>query len=641
MRRRLEELGPLGYSAAGTVIEVGPEVRGLSPGERVAIAGGGFANHAEVDTVPSLLCAKVPQGVSAEQAAFTTLGAIALNGFRRAEVQVGSTVAILGLGLVGQLAVRTARAAGCRVLGIDLRPRLVQLAARAGAHSMLRTELDIRPPWDGSADAVVICAASGTSDPVQLAARLAQDRAAVVVVGDVQMVVPRAPFYEKELDLRLSRSYGPGRYDPSYELHGLDFPIGYVRWTEQRNMSAFLDLIADGKLDPSELITHSFEFADADQAFDCLQSEETNVGILLRYDRDRPSRAPAEAAKRPRPTSHGARPRVGLIGAGAFATSTAIPGLAKGGLELNVVASASGLSAENARRGFGFDHVVSDAEEVISRGDVDLVAIVTQHSSHARLAAAALRAGKPVYVEKPLALSWEELAEVQDAQSASGAPLFVGFNRRYAPLAVELRGLPGPRLMTYRVNAGGLPKDHWANDPLRGGGRLKGEGCHFVDFVCDQAGSDPVEVTARGFPSDPELPRAATDNFSLQIAFADGGAATISYAADAPEGPGKERFETSSPGGYAVIEDYKGGAVWKGSDRRKLGGARQDKGFSGQFSHIADVAAGRTEPPDPQSFFLSTLATLAAARSLESGTAEPVVVQTGTPEIAEDPVGSS
>ena len=548
VRRRLEELGPLGYSAAGTVIEAGPGVRGLSPGDRVAIAGGGVANHAEVDIVPSLLCAKVPQEVSAEQAAFATLGAIALNGFRRAEVQIGSTIAVIGLGLIGQLAVRVARAAGCRVLAIDVEPEPVELAARAGADATLRTELDGGSGWDGAADAILICAASGSSDPVQLAARLARDRAAVVVVGDVKMEVPRAPFYEKELDLRLSRAYGPGRYDPDYELHGLDYPIGYVRWTEQRNMAAFLDLIAEGKLDPSELITHSFPFADAEQAFDCLQSEETTVGIVLRYGEDRPARSPTQTVTtRVRPAPR-ARPRLGLIGAGAFATATAIPGLIKAGFEPAVVASASGLSAENARRAFGFEQALSHADEVISRDDIDLVAIVTQHNFHAALAAAALRAGKTVYVEKPLALSWEELAVLRDAQESSGAPLFVGFNRRYAPLAVELRQLtrsetdelPGQRRASGQGSLDQRLGARWRQAERRGmplrrfrlrpGRHRSGRGCALA-----------------AMRSDPDLPLGATDNFSLQIAFADGGVATITYAADAPPGPGKERFETSAP----------------------------------------------------------------------------------------------
>ncbi|MEK6327887.1 MAG: bi-domain-containing oxidoreductase [Actinomycetota bacterium] len=624
VRGRLEELGPLGYSAAGTVLEAGPGARELAPGDRVAIAGGGFAGHAEVDVVPSLLCARVPSGVEAEQAAFATLGAIAINGFRRGEAEVGSTVAVVGLGLIGQLAVRVARAAGCRVLGVDLKPDLLELARRAGAEAMPRSELDDGSRWEGAADAVLVCAATESNDPILLAASLARDRAPVVVVGDVAMELPRTPFYEKELDLRLARSYGPGRYDPSYELHGLDYPIGHVRWTEQRNMVAFLSLVAEGKIRPSELITHRFELDDAERAFEALETEETVVGVVLGYPGEKGAGPPSAApGKRPRAAARDGR-RVGVVGAGSFATATLIPGLVRAGFEPVAVASASGLSAESARRRFGFETAHARADEIIARDDLDLVVVATRHDSHAELVARALETGKAVYVEKPLALDWDQLALVRDAQLRSGAPLLVGFNRRYAPLAIELRRLPGPRIAAYRVNAGRLDRDHWLNDLAQGGGRLKGEGCHFVDFVCDQEGSDPLSVSAHGFPSDPALPLAASDNFSVQITFADGGVGTVHYAADAPRGPGKERFETSAPGAYAVIEDFRSGGVWKGGRKRRLGGRRQDKGFSSQFERLRDIVTGEVEAPSPESFYLSTLATLAAARSLETGRPEMV-----------------
>ncbi len=463
-----------------------------------------------------------------------------------------------------------------------------------------------------------------SNDPILLAASLARDRAPVVVVGDVAMELPRAPFYEKELDLRLARSYGPGRYDPSYELHGLDYPIGHVRWTEQRNMVAFLSLVAEGKIRPSELITHRFELGEAERAFEALEAEETVVGVVLGYPGEQGAGpAPAAAGKRPRAAARDGR-RVGVVGAGSFATATLIPGLVRAGFEPVAVASASGLSAESARRRFGFETAHARADEIIARDDLDLVVIATRHDSHAELVARALEAGKAVYVEKPLALDWDQLALVRDAQLRSGAPLLVGFNRRYAPLAAELRRLPGPRIAAYRVNAGRLDRDHWLNDLAQGGGRLKGEGCHFIDFICDQEGSDPLSVSAHGFPSDPALPLAASDNFSVQITFADGGVGTVHYAADAPRGPGKERFETSAPGAYAVIEDFRSGGVWKGGRKRRLGGRRQDKGFSSQFERLRDVVRGEVEAPSPESFYLSTLATLAAARSLETGRPEMV-----------------
>jgi predicted dehydrogenase len=461
------------------------------------------------------------------------------------------------------------------------------------------------------------------------------------------MELPRVPFYEKELDLRLARSYGPGRYDPSYELHGLDYPIGYVRWTEQRNLSAFLSLVAEGKIRPSELITHRFPLGEAERAFEALEAEETVFGIVLSYPgTEDEGPVPAAASRREAPAQPGMvspaakRPqaglrdgrRLGVIGAGSFATGTLIPGLVRAGFEPVAVASASGLSAESARRRFGFETAHARAEEILSRDDLDLIAIATRHDSHAELVARALDAGLAVYVEKPLALDWDQLALVRDAQLRSGASLLVGFNRRYAPLATELRRLPRPRLMAYRVNAGRLGRDHWLNDLAQGGGRVKGEGCHFIDFICDQEGSDPLSVIAHGFPSEPELPLAATDNFSVQITFADGGVGTVHYAADAPSGPGKERFETSAPGAYAVIDDFRSGGVWKGGRKRRLGGRRQDKGFSSHFELIRDVARGKAEPPAPESFYLSTLATLAAARSLETGRPEMVTERPGAGE---------
>jgi predicted dehydrogenase/threonine dehydrogenase-like Zn-dependent dehydrogenase len=632
VRDRLEQLGPLGYSAAGVVVEAGRAVRGLSPGDRVSIAGGGFASHAERDIVPALLCAKVPDGVSAEEAAFATLGAIALNGWRRAEVEVGSVVAVIGLGLIGQLAVRIGKAAGCRIVGIDRDASRVELARAAGAEALVRSDVVAGSRWEDSADAVLVCAASASNDPVMLAAAVARDRGRVVIVGDTRLEMPREPFYEKELDLRLSRSYGPGRYDPNYELHGLDYPIGHVRWTLQRNLSAFLDLVAERRVRPVELITDRIPFSEAERAFEQLESDRGAIGIVLDYgerrqtsENGRPGRSREPSATARWVRRRAAKPRLGLIGAGSFATGTLIPGLLQAGFEPVAVASASGLSAESARRRFGFASSHSNAGEIVGHEGIDLVAIATRHDSHAELAALALSAGKAVYVEKPLSLDWDGLRLVQAAQRSSGAPLMVGFNRRFAPLTEAMRALPGPRLMRYGVNAGKLPTRHWLDDLARGGGRLKGEGCHFIDFLCDQAGSDPLRVSACGFRSTPDLPLAATNNFSVEIVFRDGSVGTLHYAADAPLGPGKERFEMSAPGVYAEIDDYRRGGIWRGGRKERLGGGGRDKGFSAQYEHLAGLLrdGGGASPPD--GYWLATLATLAAARSLETGEPERVL----------------
>lgn len=626
VRQRLDEFGPLGYSAAGTVIAAGADTAGFRPGDRVAAAGAGFANHAEVDAVPALLCARVPDGVESVDAAFATVGAIALHGFRRGEAQVGSTVAVIGLGLIGQLAVRIARAAGCGVVGVDLDPERLDLARVAGAEAIARSDLGQGHAAAGTADAVLICASADTSDPIELAAELARDRAPVVVVGDVDMKVPRAPYYEKELDLRLSRSYGPGRYDPEYELHGRDYPAGYVRWTEGRNMAAFLGLVADGRVTPSELLSARYALGDAERAFDELVSGGS-LAIALDYE-GAAEGGPRDRAPIPRAAWSGVarrgKPRFGLIGAGSFATGTVVPGLVAAGLEPGIVASARGLSAADASQRLGFADVASGPEEVIA-GDVDLVVIATQHDTHADLAAKALDAGRATYVEKPLSLDEAGLEEVVAAQRRSGAPLVVGFNRRHSDAARKLRKLGHPRLTHVRVNAGPLPADHWSNDPRLGGGRLLGEGCHFVDFVCDQAESDPRSVTAVGYPSREEMPVAATDNFSIQIEFEDGGAATIGYSSVAATGPGKERVEVSAPGAYAALDDFRELLVWRGRDRASSGSRRQDKGFAAQYAMLAAVLRGEEEPPDPDSYVVSTLATLAALRSLQSGRREAVV----------------
>ena len=631
VRQRLEELGPLGYSACGTIIEADPWARDLRPGDRVAIAGAGAANHADVDVVPSLLCARVPAGVSSSDAAFATLGAIAMNGFRRAEVAVGSTVAVIGLGVIGQLAVRIALSAGCRVNAIDLDPELVALAERGGARGVVRSDLS-EAGIDDSADAVLICAAADTNDPIETSARLSRDRGTVVMVGATRMDVPRGPFYDKELDLRLSRSYGPGRYDRDYERWGLDYPIGYVRWTQQRNMQSFLELVADGKIDVGQIVTHRFPFEQAEAAFAALDTERPLVGLVLEYDR--PSDSGVGTNGRPpvdrtaaRPAGPRTRsPRFALVGAGNFATGTIVPRLIAAGMRPAAVVSASGLSAESARERFGFERALARPEQAIESDDVDLVVIATRHDSHAGLVELSLAAGRPTYVEKPLAIDAAGLDRVRLALATAEAPLWVGFNRRFSPHTEAVTSRTrGPRLMSFRVNAGPLPRGHWLNDPREGGGRLIGEGCHFIDYLCHVAGSDPVSVTARGFTSQPDLPIAATDNFVVQVSFADGSAGTVTYAADAPTGPGKERFEASGAGAHAVIDDFKQTTVWRGTGKRTIGGRRQDKGFDGQFKNVAKVLSGEAPAPAPEGYLLSMLATLAAERSLATGQAQPVV----------------
>ncbi|HMK09653.1 MAG TPA: bi-domain-containing oxidoreductase, partial [Anaerolineales bacterium] len=507
VRSRLSEPMALGYASSGTVIEVGEGVDDLQPGDRVACAGGGYAVHGQYAAVPRLLVARLGPHVRFESAAFATLAAIALHGLRLADVQVGERVGVIGLGLVGQLAVALARAAGAEVYGIDLRSDRVRLAERMGARAFGREGAAeaLRAATAGAGvDAVLICADTPESDPAVLAAEIARDRARVVAIGAVGMDLPRKTYYEKELRFVVSRSYGPGRYDRDYEEGGLDYPIGYVRWTEGRNLQAVVDLMDQGRLDVGPLITHRFPLEQAAEAYALIRREATALGVLLDYGLS--SEAEAASGRTILLTDRPARRtavRLGVLGAGRFAQGVVLP-LLKGRSDVTCVgiASGRGLSAAEAGRRFDFSYATSDPDRVLSDPEINTVAVLTRHHLHAGQTAAALRAGKNVWCEKPLALQHQELTAVAEALAGSSGCLTVGFNRRFAPLALELHRFlgqdPGPLTMVYRVNAGPLPPNHWLLDPEQGGGRLLGEVCHFVDFLTFLAGAQPRQVLARG-----------------------------------------------------------------------------------------------------------------------------------------------
>src|SRR4051794_5512586 len=475
VREKLGALAPLGYSSAGIVLRVGAGVSGLAPGDAVARAGAGYANHAEVVACPQHLVARVPDGVPLDAACYATVGAIALHGVRQAEAAVGERVGVVGLGLVGQLAVRILAAAGCDPIGVDMDSAAVALARAAGASAFLRTvpglEQTVEELTDGlGLDSVLICAAARSRDPLELACRLARDRGRIVVVGDVPVEADRALLYAKELELRLSRSYGPGRYDRDYEEHGRDLPAGYVRWTEQRNLGAFLALVSSDRVDPRPLTTHRFPLAHADAAYAVLSADtgERPFGVVLEYPDDVArfggAHDPPRSSRNGRPRSGALR--VGLVGAGSFARGTTIPALTAAGAELAAVATGGGLSAADVAGRFGFERAADSAASILDDESIDAVVIATRHHEHAELAAAALHAGKAVFCEKPLAVTHEGLDEVESAL-APDSVLVVGFNRRFAPLVVRLREEFGPverRLMSARVNAGPLPGDHWLHD---------------------------------------------------------------------------------------------------------------------------------------------------------------------------------
>jgi predicted dehydrogenase/threonine dehydrogenase-like Zn-dependent dehydrogenase len=612
VRTRLDEPSVLGYSSAGVVLAVGALVSDLAPGDRVA-CGGATAVHADIEHVPGNLCVALPQAVSFEQGAFATVGAIAMHGVRQADVRLGERVAVIGQGLVGQLAGMLLRAAGCSVVGVDVDAGLLKRARTAGAVDIIapREGLDPArlPPDVGQCDAVLITAATPSDDPVQLAAALCRDRGRVVIVGDVGLHIPRAPYYDKEIDVRLSRSYGPGRYDPVYEERGIDYPIGYVRWTERRNMEAFVDLVGAQRLDVSALITERVPVQEAPAAYDRLASSALSpLGIVIEYTAT--SIEPSLRAPTAAPLSDA---RVGLIGAGSFAWRILVPGLSAAGFELVSVASASGLSATRVVERFPTARAARP-DEVLSDPEASVIVIATRHASHAELSVRALRAGKPVYVEKPPCLTWDELAELERARDESGQVLFVGFNRRHAPLIDEIKaqvttgGHPAEILI--RVNAGRLPIDHWLNDAAEGGGRLLGEGCHFVDLASWIVGASADRVSCVVRPRKGETIQTA-QRFTISLEYADGSLATVVYTDGGASGLPKELVEVHAGGRSAILDDFRSLEVREGSKRRRLGSRTQDKGHRRQFVRLREALAGSATAPvlDP---LLSMKATLAA-----------------------------
>jgi len=636
VRSRLDVATPLGYSCAGVVLDVGGGVPGVQPGSLVACAGAGYANHAEVVAVPRNLLVPVPDGVSLEDAAFVTVGAIALQGVRIADVRVGEVCVVIGLGLVGQLTVQLMKAAGCRVFGIDIAPDKAELARDLGADGACvrgdaSLEHQVRQLTRGrGADAILITAATASNDPVELAPRLARDRAVVVAVGMVGMDLPRNAYYEKELKVRLSRSYGPGRYDSTYEEDGVDYPIGYVRWTEQRNMEAFLQLVAEGKVRPGRLVTHRVPIAEAERAYRIItgQSAEPYLGVLLRYPTDDAAVQTRVDLKRSEPPSGAPLARgvvrLGVVGAGSFARGVLLPRLQKlrPDVHLRGVAAASGPSAQQTATRFGFAYATVDWRTVVKDPEIDAVLVATRHDLHAVVAAEALRQGRAVFLEKPMALTEDGVVELLAAWRASGRPLQVGFNRRFAPAMRALRAAfgdrRGPLVLSYRVNAGAVAPGSWVFDPVQGGGRLVGEVCHMVDTLYYVVGQPVVRVYAQPLARSPS---PTADDVLVSVAFADGSIGTIVYASGGDRSLPKERLEVFGEGRTAVLDDFVALTVHEAGRARRVARLRaQDKGHSMELAAFLDaVRRGGPSPLDPEESAHVTRVTLAAVESARTG----------------------
>lgn len=637
---RLDQPMPLGYSSAGTIVAIGPGVEGFQTGQRVACAGGGYAVHAEYAAVPFNLVAGLPDNVDFESAAFTTLGAIAMHGFRLAETQLGERVAVIGLGLLGLLVVEIAAAAGCHVLGIDLDEKRVALAESMGFQAMLRDQaVEAAQAFSRGrgCDTVLICADTPSADPVELAGVIARDRARVVATGAVGLKIPRKIYYEKELTFLNSRSYGPGRYDPAYEEGGQDYPIGYVRWTEGRNLEAFVDLLATGMVDVKPLISHRFPIEHAPQAYDLItgKQEQAFLGVLLTYSQEtRAAQARIESGRADSPAVSTSQVKMaptstvalGAFGAGNFASAVLFPAIRKiPNVSLIGVASASGLSAQHAVQRFGFRYSASAEEQLLQDEQINTIAVLTRHNLHARQVIAGLRSGKHVFCEKPLALNQAELDEIATALQETGGAgplLMVGFNRRFAPLARRmhefLTGVQEPLVAHYRVNAGYIPLSHWVHDPQQGGGRIIGEGCHFVDFLTYLIGQAPISVTASGLP---DLGRYREDNLVITFTFPDGSLGTVSYLANGDKAFPKERVEVFGAGSVAVLDDYRSLEMVRDGRRKVVRSRlRQDKGHSEEWHQFSQSILAGGPPPIPyEQLFGVTLATFAAVEALRTG----------------------
>ena len=642
VRNRLDQPSALGYSSAGTIIEVGEGVRDLKPGDRVACAGANYAVHAEYACVPRLLIARIPSSeVDFDSAAFTTLGAVAIHGFRTAGANLGDIVAVIGVGLLGQITVQVLVAAGCRVIVLDLVPDRAKLAAQAGALAVASSEEELRDlclahSSGNGVDSVLIAAETASSGPVNLASEVVRDRGVVVAVGTVGMELQRKLYYEKEIDFRVSRSYGPGRYDTTYEQKGRDYPIGYVRWSETRNMEAFLQLLADRKLDLTPLITHSFDIENALAAYDLItgKTPQPHLGVLIRYPNGLQVSAigvhPAgrnriELVSGKRDTS--ACVRVGILGAGNFSVGTLIPAIkAVPDVELACVCATNGARARATAAKFHFSYCTSDENEIYADPAINTLVIATRHHLHAAQVIRAIEAGKHVFCEKPLCLTEEELERICDAHAQSqGLQLMVGFNRRFAPMAQQMqsfvRQAASPLIMNYRINAGALPKDHWINDPEQGGGRILGEVCHFVDFLSFLCGSAPVAVHASSCASLSEDPNAV-----ISLEFTDGSLGTIHYVSNGDRAYSKERVEVFGGGCAAVLDDFRRLDLVRHGKRKTIYSRfRQDKGHRAEWRAFAECIRSGGESPIPfNEIATTTHATIRIAQSLRSGRSELV-----------------
>ncbi len=615
---KLDAPSALGYSCTGEVIAIADDVREFSIGDRVA-CGGSTAVHAEVVAVPVNLCVKIGDALPGKEAAFTTVGAIALQGVRQADLKLGETCAVIGLGLVGQITLQLLSASGVKVFGIDIDKKQVALATENGADfSFHRDEPQLESvllqhTGGYGVDAVIITASTSSTDPVDLAGILCRRKAKVIIVGAVPTGFSRKNYYIKELELKMSCSYGPGRYDTDYEERGIDYPYEYVRWTENRNMEAFVSLLQNKKINLSKLITHTFPFREAAKAYDMILSKSTAFsGIVLEYDTNKKISDRILLKDKPSATN---TITVGMIGAGSFGQNFLLPAL-EGKATLSGIATARANNARNVADKFGFTYCTGNAHEIIHDPAINTIFIATRHDSHGAYVLEALKEGKNVFTEKPLCIHTSELDAIRDQYPKSSAHLMVGFNRRFAPLAMEMKkrvnaGIPSA--INYRINAGIVPKEHWTHDPSAGGGRIIGEVCHFIDFCSFITGSLVVEVSAHAMND----AAALQDTVSISLKLANGSIASISYFSNGNKDLSKEYIEVFNGGLVCVLDDFKELTSFgpRGTSKSK---GTLDKGHKQEIAEfIACIKQGKPTPVSFENIYNSTLSTFKVIESIK------------------------
>lgn len=634
VKTKLDSLKALGYSSSGIVMASMDKNGLFNPGDRVACAGQDYASHAEIVAVPQNLVAKIPDNVTSEEAAFTTLGAIALQGIRQTDPKLGERICVIGLGLIGQITCQILKANGCKVFGIDLNETLVQLAVKTSAERAFnRNDSNLIAACDNFTngfgfDSVIITAAAPTNDPIELSAEILKKKGKVIVVGAVKMEIPRDPhFYRKELELRMSCSYGPGRYDVNYEEKGVDYPFAYVRWTEQRNMETFLDLLSRKVIDVRPLITHIFDITDAENAYNIVlgKTAEHYIGILLKYKTNESKRNTLTQVRNfPLKTIN-----VGFIGAGSFAQSYLIPNVKSWGASLDGVVTSKGISSKNVSDKFKFNFCSSDASDVLKKDNINTVFIATPHSLHTELVIKTLKAAKNVFVEKPLAINQEQLHAVIKAKALSHQPIMVGFNRRFAPISKiikkEFKHINEPLVINIRINAGLIPKNHWTQQPEIGGGRIVGEICHFIDLMQYFTSAEPVKVFAESISTD-NTKITPEDNIAVVIKFSDGSIGNLTYMANGNKEMPKERIEVFGAGNIGIINDFRDGMFFREGKTIRL--KSTGKGHKEEIIEFLNaIKSGEESPISFRSICLTTLTTFKILDSLYTGLPQKICLE--------------